>query len=394
MMRNTVEFKRWLLAVICLAGFPVWSADTESLTADVDALNKAIVESRALSKKTDVTIEELRQDLYRIAVATRDAKRSADELDQLRERGLIVDVELAQLRGDIVNAGILLRDLRDRIDILAQISQSTQQIIDGYIVDLERLRNAIIDPELAIASAGSELVASLQTQLTGVRSLVSEKDKTIERLTRENKALKASGPGPGRVQVKTAQGYEAILARAFDELASAKIDEAALSFKKALVQNPDSEDARTGLAACHFERAEYDDARRLVDEVLGRDDKNARALGLRGALSYREGNLRDARRNLERAIKSDSENPYNLNYLGIVLHELGRHEAAIKQVQKAVDIDPEYISALYNLSILLATDRNPDLIRAQSYYERAISLGGPRNPTLDQLLGIKAPTSK
>ena len=376
----------WVIGLNAIAGDPT------ALNRQLDELQSAIKSSREISVRQDSTLDELRKDLYGAAVATRDAKRLSDDIDQLRAKGLLVDVELAQIRGDILSAGVLLRDLRDRIELLAQISQTSQTLLDAQEDEINRLRNAIVDPSKAIESAGEELITSLQRQLDALRLQVTEKDKSIERLTRENRALKSTTrPAAPIVSTVAAQGYDASLAQAFDQLAAGKVEEASLSFKRALTQNPESEDARTGLAACHFERGELDVARRLVDEVLEVNDKNARALGLRGALAYRNGDLRDARRILERAIKSDKENAYNLNYLGIVLHSLGRQEAAIKNIQKAVDLDPDYVSALYNLSILLATDRRPDLEKAQAFYERALALGSPRNPGLDQLFNLTTP---
>lgn len=367
---------------------PASAANSDKLAKQLEKLNADIQKSRTLAGNQQVTLDELRQDLYRAAVTTRDAKRLSDEIEQLRARGLLVDVELAQLRGDILNAGVLLRDLRDRIEILAQIHESTRQIMDGQSDDIARLRNAVVDPEEATRQAGAELVASLQKQLDAAKRQAAEKDRQVERLTHENRALKGGAPRAVTTPVVTGTGYDNVLERANNELAAGKIEEASLSFKQALTLDPESENARTGLAACHFERGELDAARRLVDEVLTKNDKNTRALGLRGALAFRNGELRDARRILERAVKADKDDPYNLNYLGIVFHALGRHDNAIKNIKKAVERDPDYVSALYNLSILLATDRRPDFDSAREHYQRALTLGSPRNPSLDQILGL------
>ncbi len=41
---------------------------------------------------------------------------------------------------------------------------------------------------------------------------------------------------------------------------------------------------------------------------------------------------------------------------------------------------------MFNLSVLLATARMPDLAEAKALYEKAVGLGSPRDETLEELL--------
>lgn len=375
------------MAVLSCAGFNSWADKQSRLISRIDTLNQEMAAFRAVPEKIDMTIEELRKDLFKSAVETRDAKKLSDDIESAIASGSSASAELAQLRTDIVNAGRILRELRDQLEQLSKINKSSREMTEDFEAQLESLRKTVVDPDAAVESAGEDIVKGLKAEIKDLKSQVAERDRSLERLLRDYNSLAVSSEKPQTVNLPAADS-DPSLAAANNLLASGKIDEALASFKKSYSLNPDSMEAQMGMAACYFEQGNLEDAEHLVKSVLELDKKNARAQGLHGAVLYRKGNLREARKTLEKAVRADETNAYNYNYLGVVLNEMGRADDAIEQIEHAVEIDPQYISALYNLAILLATDQEPDVIRAKAYYDKALSLGSPRNQMLDELLGI------
>ena len=382
-------FRQALILVILLLVSSQAQADKKSrLLTRLDQLNKEIAAAHEVPVKMDLTIEELRKGLYESAISTRDTKKLSDDIELAIASGNPSGVELAKLRTDIVKAGIVLRDLRDQMDELEKISKLSREMLEDYAAQIESLQKDMIDPDAVIQAAGADVVKGLNAQIKDLKSQLADRDQSMEKLLRDYNSLAASPKK--QTPVKTdIRMTDPSLVKAFDLLAAGKVDEAYESFKSAVAMNPNANDARIGLAACQFERGEFEDAQRLVDSVLGEDDRNSRAMGLRGAILYRQGKPREAKKMLEKAIRADNKNAYNYNYLGVVLSSMGKTKDAIEEMEHSVALDPNYTSALYNLALLLATDEKPDLVRAKTYYNKALALGCPRNPTMDELLKLK-----
>jgi len=373
-----------LMAFGSLGATSGYADDSDRIRRQLDRLNKSIVESRDLPPKTSETIEELRKDLFKAALASRDAKKVFDEADKKIQAGETAAPELEQFRTDIIAVGSMLRILRDRIEQFDDIIENNNKLIADQNRELENLARALDGRPELIQSAVDEHTKALRKEIEALNEKLASRDQRISAL--EKKGAEANKPSLPAV---SAEKIGPMLSAGFDLLAAGKIKEALAQFEQAIELDPASVDARAGQAACYFEMNQTQAAWDIVNAALEVDTKNARALGVKGALLFREGKNSDARKALERAIKADELNAYNHNHLGVVLNSMGRNEAANKSLKRAVELDPEYVTAIYNLSILLATDKKPDLEQALYYYNRALALGSPRQPFMDAALGLK-----
>lgn len=381
-------------APVCVAllliGSSVSSADdADKIRRQLDRLNKALAENRDLPANSQETLEVLRRELFQSALDTRDAKKRSDDIVVALKNGTADPVaELEALRGDIIAAGTRLRDLRDRIEQFSTIIDNQNRLLLDQASQLEKLDRALLQQPGMIEEAVAKKTRALEKNMAELKEELAERDAAIARLE-----TASTGRGSAPVMPSTTPAVEsaAPLRAAYDALAAGRLDEALAGFEAVLSVDPASLDARAGLAACYFEQGQFAPAAELVAQVLEADRKHARALGLRGALLFREGDLRNARKALERAVDTDNTNPFNYNQLGVVLSEQGRTRDAIKALQRAVELDPEYVTAMVNLAILLASDREPDLEFARFYYEKALALGSDRQPFLDEVLGLGRP---
>ena len=367
-----LRIARWaglfsLAAVTAATANPKWVKPLEDLSASIE-------DSRAVTDKSGLVLEELRKDLFKAAVMTRDAKRLADELARQREEGDMDAAELTQLRLDITQATAILRDLHTHLNDFGKAIEAQDKRVERMEEDVEK----------AIAQARKRIdddIAHLKAELAAARadSVKSRRGETTEGSGKSGKASSAD--------VKNRR-VQAALDDAMTALAAGKLAEAQAGFESLLANHPDLIEAKLGLASCHFEEARYDESRQLVEAVLDTDKRNPWALGIEGAILYREGKLRAARKALEKAVKLDESNPYNLNYLAVVQFESGRTEQALETMQRAIAVDPSYLSALYNHAVMLISLEEPDLAGAREYYEKSIELGGPRDAVMDQRLNL------
>lgn len=373
-----------LIAIGSLGATSGFADDSDRIRRQLDRLTTSIIESRDLPPKTSETIEELRKDLFKAALASRDAKKVFDEADKIIQEGGSASPELEQFRTDIIAAGSMLRILRDRIEKFDDIIENNKKLIADQNRELENLARALDGRPELIQAAVDEQTETLRKEIAALNEKLASRDQRIAALEKKGTAVKTPS-----LPAVSAEKIGPMLTAGFDLLAAGKPKDALVQFEQAIALDPASVDARAGQAACYFELNQTQAAWDIVNAALEVDDKNARALGVKGALLFRDGKNREARKALERAIKADEFNAYHYSQLGVVLSAMGRNEDAIKNLRRAVELDPEYVTAIYNLSILLATDKEPDLESALYYYNRALVLGSPRQPFMDAALGLK-----
>ena len=70
--------------------------------------------------------------------------------------------------------------------------------------------------------------------------------------------------------------------------------------------------------------------------------------------------------------------------LGTVLQGLGWYEAAISHLEKSFKIDSENGDAAFNLAVCYLALKEPDVVRARIYYQKAIELGIVKDPVLEK----------
>jgi tetratricopeptide (TPR) repeat protein len=381
---------KYLLIAILFAGFINLSFG-QDLATRLDALEKAMTESREIATRTESSLEDARRELYNAALKAREVKQTGDALLESGAAEFSAGT-IDHIRNYMVLSARELRTLRDQVETLDAIAKSNgdslAKLEDELVAVKNEQNNTQRNGPPPIARPGE--VQELASQLTDAEARIALQNNTIKQLNDEVATLRNALAAP-KVTVVSRQeevvpqvdhlqiGSDALIAGMFEDAADA--------FNEALRADPGSVNARLGLASCYFEFSDLEAANKMVDEVLDIESRNSRALGLRGAIKYRMGNPSAARRDLERAIRYDENNAINYNYLGVVLQQLSKQSDAIRQLKRSVELDPEYASARYNLSVLLATADQPDIEAARAEYDRYLQLGGTPSDALESIIG-------
>jgi len=105
-------------------------------------------------------------------------------------------------------------------------------------------------------------------------------------------------------------------------------DQAVRFYQQSLQEDPQSLDAKVGLAYCYFVKRQYPRATEWVNEVLTTNSAHVRGLLLRGRLHMQSGNLVAAKEAFQQAVDVDPNNVEAHVSLGNALFGLGDEAGA------------------------------------------------------------------
>lgn len=96
----------------------------------------------------------------------------------------------------------------------------------------------------------------------------------------------------------------------------------------------------------------YQDAIKLLHEVVGKTDKFTAPYIDLGMAYARTEDMKSAEKYLQKALDINSRHPVALNELGVVYRKTGRYQKARKAYQSVLDMYPDFLPARQNLAVL------------------------------------------
>jgi len=177
-------------------------------------------------------------------------------------------------------------------------------------------------------SAPPAFAAGLETLLaeSAAARTAGDWSTVVDRL----EAARALEPGDVDVLVQLAGAYEALQ----------RPDEAASTYQAALDVDPESPDARLGMARIATRNGSYAEAQAIVDEVVDRFPDNADGLLLKGRLRFYSGDLAGAEETLRAAEQVAPDYADVLIALGDVLYAREAYRQSRRVYQRARQLAP------------------------------------------------------
>jgi tetratricopeptide (TPR) repeat protein len=103
------------------------------------------------------------------------------------------------------------------------------------------------------------------------------------------------------------------------------------------------------------ERRSFDEASRIVDDLIAHDALNADYHAMRAWIQYQQftGNQPPQKllEPIERALRCDEQHPRALYIKGLVLKRMGKEVEALRFFQRTLDADPRHIEAQRELRL-------------------------------------------
>ena len=139
-----------------------------------------------------------------------------------------------------------------------------------------------------------------------------------------------------------------------------KVDEAALAFRAAVKQEPESAEAHTFLGMALRGQSEFDEAKTHLEKAIDLDSRDGRAYFELGLIAGIQSKAEEAEDALAKAVKlSPNESQFWYAY-GEVYRSTDRLDEAISAYRKAVELDPPYPKAQQKLGLLLVDRKQYD----------------------------------
>jgi tetratricopeptide (TPR) repeat protein len=121
---------------------------------------------------------------------------------------------------------------------------------------------------------------------------------------------------------------------------------------------------------------DYDEAAKVINQVLEIEPKNIKGLGLMGLTLMNKGLYDQAMMSFQQVILEDPDNPFALNNLGYICYKKGIWGEAIEHLTKAAKQQKDRMAMLYaNFYLGLVYYERMMLVDAIKFFEKALKLG-------------------
>ena len=386
------------------------SAKEKSARGQLEQLERQLSTHVDVQSSLSNDVQKIHADLLSAAQELRDIKVRANALSLASESNRLamaaVEQAITDQRNVVLQCEKEAMEEARKVAALNDALAAEKKAREQEATQAEQAKARAVEEETRKSAAVKEALTREQELRNRDQAILREREKQIEDLRKaleeRDKLLRAGSVSTAAAvqPVATSKSSDAQPAAANDtaatkltaqgnaQLRANQVDDAEKSFRDALAVNPDLVGARIGLAACLYTRANIKDAKKIIDDVLDEDSRNAQALGLSGLIAWREGDLSEATSVLQKAVRQDATDSQLQNYLGIVLFERKRVEPARAALRKAVELDPANGEAQFNLAVVLASGSDPQLAEAKDHYQRALELGSERDDALDKILNV------
>ena len=327
----------------------------------LDRLEQSAAEQKKLQARLNNNLYDLQRQLAAIQIQIRQVEEQATATAQKIAEG---EKTLSTLKQDVTSLGVRTPAAGESPK---QLAEQKQKIEDQQTI-LKQRETEIRDLRQALAARDEMMKAQGRNVAVPPPAVTSAPVKNISA---------PAAPTNNAVQM-VAEGHRLLQA--------GNAAEAEKKFSSALVQDPRLISARFGLASCLYSRGELPAAKKLADEVIKAEPRNADALGLAGIIAWKQNDLKPAADLLERAIRQAPKDAQLHNYLGIIRYAQGKRSPAVKELETAVALNPNLAEANFNLAVILATDQHPQLDKARQYYQASLRLGNARDEKLEGIL--------
>ena len=413
----------------------------EAAVAAADALRQAqlaLAEANQKLAEQTARADNLARENQALQSRVQTLLASPESIQALREENEVLKKQVADLKtesptsAEAVRLNAELAGMRNQIAALqsaAQVASLEKLALENRVHQLQitavnpapvpapdqadneaRIRALTQDRDNLLAKLGEanrELYGSRkQGAAARINELTDEVDALRARLavdeaqvipyTPEELALfKASAPqlADRDAQKKSVQelpsGAAELVAEAQHYFSAGQFDKAEDDYQKILQHDQNNGLVLANLAMIEMEQGKLDEAEKHIKEAVAQSPNDAYNLSTLGYLKFRQGKYDEALDALSRAAKLDPRNPEIQNYLGLTLGHKGLRAQAETALRKAIQLDPNYGAAHNNLAVIYISQQPPLVGLARWHYQKALDLGQPHNPDLEQLLDAK-----
>ncbi len=191
---------------------------------------------------------------------------------------------------------------------------------------------------------------------------------------------------PAKENSSNPEAARRVAAEAAKQYAQQKLNEAEKGFQEALRLDPQNVEYLNRLASIKTRLGKSAEASVLLKDSLQHQLENPTAWLLLGMNQLEEHQNEKAFASLVQAVLYDPKNAHAQNYLGIAAQRNHWNDISEASLRKAAELDPNYADAQFNLAVYYLQLTPPLIEVARRHYQRALDLGTPHDPKIDELM--------
>ena len=369
------------------------TAENERLKGELEAAKLQVTALQEGMTKKDVEIESLKKELGTIQ----------GQLASLQKENTSYQTQVSELTTQLKE----LQQGMAKTDSGAGSEESAmlREVILRQLRNQARQQQAkalVIEEMKKMEGASAELLARVQELDAGRMTLTAEEEALFtdpqaqELLKSGSGAVKAKLMASGdaspaaAVEEKVATSGDSVLAKLLaegDQAVKAKdYTKAVEAYKEAVRASPKDVDALLGLGDAYQRGGQFEEAEAALKKCLEYDPDNAVACHALGLTYFRANRLNDSMKAFEESLARDSKQALAHHYLGIIASRLKQAPRAEKEFRTALAINPDFGEAHFNLAVLYIGWDPPQIDKARTEYQSAISKGVVPDDNLQKLL--------
>lgn len=340
--------------------------EIESLKKELGTIQGQLASLQKENTSYQTQVSELTTQLKELqqGMAKTDSGAGSEESAMLRE------VILRQLRNQARQQqakALVIEEMKKMEGASAELLARVQELDAGRMTLTAEEEALFTDPqaqELLKSGSGAVKAKLMASGDAGSAPVVEEKTST--------------GTGDGVLAKLLAEGEQAVKAKDYNKAVEA--------YKEAVRASPKDVDALLGLGDAYQRGGQFEEAEAALKKCLEYDPDNAVACHALGLTYFRANRLNDSMKAFEESLARDSKQALAHHYLGIIASRLKQAPRAEKEFRTALAINPDFGEAHFNLAVLYIGWDPPQIDKARTEYQSAISKGVVPDDNLQKLL--------
>lgn len=188
------------------------------------------------------------------------------------------------------------------------------------------------------------------------------------------------------IEKSAPEGAQRLSRSAIAAMSRGQLDAAQRDFEAVLKLVPHNIPTTLNLGLIAYRRKDYRTAETLLKKVTRAEPENGLPWLMLGVIHYDQENFDAALAALAQAVLYAPKDARAHHFLGATVGKKGWYSAAEDELRKAIALDPDYGEAHFNLAAFYLHRNPPALELARRHYEKAVDLGGARDPDVEKRL--------
>jgi len=345
----------------------------QELRSEIQSLNDRVLETQAQILLRDDQIKSL----------TAQLDETSGEIARIKLNPTPSPEEAKLLNENQILRGIVLQQIKEHNE------RDAARIALSKEIETLQVKSDTISQQLEILAKPAFRFSSEQAALFNEPvSIVGEPDPSSLKVNIAI-ARPSASPSPPASTAKPADALPDSCRTLVDEakkhFEAGRFADAEKNYRKIVEIAPDNYFALSNLAITQIQSQKYSAAEIALKKAMALKPNDSFAPTHLGIVYCKKGRFDEAIDILRQSLKIDDKSAVTYNYLGVCLGEKGLREESERELLRSVQMRDNYPDAHFNLAVLYATSKPPNIKAGREHYLKALAAGAAPDPALERV---------